>query len=169
MGWKLEVRELEEGERKELERRSRTRTEAARVRQRAEMVLRKVAGESLEAIGRELGVEYETVARWIHRFNADGLAGLEERSGRGRRRQFSELERGQLIQTARTAPSVVGQAFASWTLERLRVYAETELGITISRAQLGRVLVAEGLRWYQERSYFTESPDPEFAEKRGQS
>ena len=37
----------------------------------------------------------------------------------------------------------------------------------ISRAQLARVLKAEGLRWYQEQVYFTERPDPQFVEKRG--
>jgi hypothetical protein len=52
-------------------------------------------------------------------------------------------------------------------LDRLVEYINQELQIGISRAQLGKVLEAEGLRWYQEATYFTERPDPQFVEKRG--
>jgi hypothetical protein len=34
-------------------------------------------------------------------------------------------------------------------------------------SQIANVLEAEGVRWYQEKTYFTECPDPQFAQKRG--
>jgi transposase len=46
-------------------------------------------------------------------------------------------------------------------------YVNEELRIPISRSQLGAILHDEGLKWYQEKTYFTERPDPQFAEKRG--
>ena len=55
------------------------------------------------------------------------------------------------------------------TKDRLVAYLRENNQIGISRAQLARVLKAEGLRWYQEKSYFTERPDPQFVEKRGPS
>jgi transposase len=58
-------------------------------------------------------------------------------------------------------------SFGHWTLDRLVEYAHVQLAITISRSQLGAILHNEGLRWYQEKTYFTERPDPQFAEKRG--
>jgi len=46
-------------------------------------------------------------------------------------------------------------------------YFNKQLDIPISRSQLGEILTQEGLKWYQEKTYFTESPDPQFVEKRG--
>jgi hypothetical protein len=46
-------------------------------------------------------------------------------------------------------------------------YVNRVLSILISRSQLADVLTQEGLKWYQEKTYFTESPDPQFVEKRG--
>ena len=52
-------------------------------------------------------------------------------------------------------------------LDRLVEYVNTVLTIPISRSQLADVLTQEGLKWYQEKTYFGESPDPQFVEKRG--
>lgn len=95
------------------------------------------------------------------------MAGLQDKPRPGRERIYSQQERGQIIALARTHPDQLELAFGRWTLSRLTEYINRQLGITISRAQLGRVLEAEGLRWYQEKTYFTERPDPQFAEKRG--
>jgi len=46
-------------------------------------------------------------------------------------------------------------------------YVHQRLNLPVSRSQLGAILEHEGLKWYQEKTYFTESPDPQFAEKRG--
>ena len=74
---------------------------------------------------------------------------------------------GALVATARTHPQQLGLSFGHWTLDRLMHYAHEQLAIPISRSQLGVILQDEGLRWYQEKSYFTERPDPQFVEKRG--
>jgi len=72
-----------------------------------------------------------------------------------------------MIAVARTKPHDLGLPFATWSLSRLRDYLNDHEQIGISRAHLARILEAEGLRWYQEQTYFTERPDPQFAEKRG--
>jgi transposase len=46
-------------------------------------------------------------------------------------------------------------------------YVHQQLGLAISRSQLGDILQQEGLKWSQEKTYFTDSPDPQFVEKRG--
>jgi hypothetical protein len=52
-------------------------------------------------------------------------------------------------------------------LDRLTEYVNQTLQIPISRSQLGEILDQEGLKWYQEKTYFTERPAPQFAEKGG--
>lgn len=95
------------------------------------------------------------------------MQGLDDKPRPGRRLTYSEEQRGQMIAVARTQPQKLGLPFGHWTLDRLVAYLRPHYQIGISRAQLARVLEEEGLRWYQEKTYFTERPDPQFAEKRG--
>ena len=73
-----------------------------------------------------------------------------------------------MIATARTKPDAFDLPFGYWSLDRLVEYLSNNHNIGVSRVQLSRILKAEGLRWYQEKVYFSERPDPQFAEKRGQ-
>ena len=72
-----------------------------------------------------------------------------------------------MIALARTNPDKLDLPYGNWTLDRLVEQLKARNQIAVSRAQLARILKAEGLRWYQEKSYFTERPDPQFVEKRG--
>lgn len=165
---KREVRPLSEVEREQLEHISGSQTAAYRRVRRAKIIVLAAAGKRIKDIAQATDCDTETVRRQVKRFNACGLESLDDQPRPGRKRLYSERERGQMIASARTHPYQLGQPFGRWTLTRLTEYINQTLGIAISRAQLGRVLEAEGLRWYQEKTYFTERPDPQFAEKRGQ-
>ena len=164
---RVELRPPTEEERSKLERLSRSRIAAQGLVERAQIILLLDQGQKPADVAREVRRSVPMVYHWLHRFNERGMTGLEDAPRRGRPLTYSEEERGQMMATARTRPEQLGLDFGHWTLDRLVEYVNQELGIPISRSQLGEVLRAEGLRWYQEKTYFTESPDPEFAEKRG--
>lgn len=162
-----ERRPLTVEERSTLEKLKRSQTAESRLAERAKMVLWSRDGVSGNQIAKRLGREPDTVYRQLDRFEEEGLSGLKDRPRSGRPVEYDEHERGQIIATARTHPHALDLAFGYWSLDRLVEYVNVELGIAIGRSQLHRVLQAEGLRWYQEKTYFTERPDPQFAEKRG--
>lgn len=164
---RVELRPVTEEERTELERLSRSRKAEQRLVERARMIRLLAEGRKPTEVAAEVQRSVPMVYRWLHRFNEQGLAGLSDRRRTGRPQTYSEVERGRLIATARTHPQKLGLAFGHWTLDRLVAYVNEQLSLPISRSQLGEVLQAEGLKWYQEKTYFTESPDPQFAEKRG--
>ena len=74
-----------------------------------------------------------------------------------------------MVAASLTDPVALGLPFASWTLDRLAAYLTEEKGIPIKRNRIGEVLVAEGVRWRTQETWFGERPDPAFAEKRGAS
>jgi len=162
-----ELRTLTGEETEKLRRMSRSQTVAHRLVRRATVILMAADGTAFDRIAESVKCSSDSVSRLVQRFNEAGLMGLEDKPRPGRQVIYAEHERGQMIAIARTHPEQLGQAFGRWTLTRLTEYINGALGIAISRAQLGRVLAAEGLRWYQEKTYFTERPDPQFAEKRG--
>lgn len=161
------LRPLSIEERQELEQIARSRTEALRRVERARIILGLADGMK----AREVAAQYQVCEASVHyrrkRFNEAGLVGLEDLPRSGRPETYDETQRGQLVLTAKTKPEQVGMTFGHWTLDRLVEYVNQNLHIPISRSQLADVLQQEGLRWYQEKTYFTESPDPQFVEKRG--
>lgn len=169
MAKKIKMKPLTEEDRSHLERVSRSRTEASRRVERARTILMAYEGKSGTEIAKQMGRDRGTVYRQLARFNQLGLASLEDAPRPGRPRVYTQEVRGQIIALVRTDPQKMGKPFGHWTLHRLQEHIRTELDIGISIAQLARVLTAEGLRWYQEKTYFTERPDPQFAEKRGRS
>ena len=169
MSRRRKLRPMSDSERTELERLARSRSEEIRLVERARGVLAVYSGQRIKGAAQTAGHAEQTVSKWLTHFEQQGLAGLQDAPKTGRPPTYSEEETGELIATARTHPHALDLPFGHWTLDRLVVYAHEQLQIGISRAQLARVLEAEGLRWYQEKIYFSERPDPQFAEKRGPS
>jgi transposase len=66
-----------------------------------------------------------------------------------------------------TNPQQLNQPFACWTLDRLAAYLNEEKKIPIKRSRIDDLLIAEGLRWRTQETWFGERVDPEFAKKRG--
>jgi transposase len=90
--------------------------------ERACIVLRASRGETPPAIAKALGLDAETVRRRIRRFNAEGLAALEDHHRSGRPATYLPDEVAEVIATALTGPRRLGLPFASWTLDRLSLF-----------------------------------------------
>ena len=145
---------------------------------RARMIARSGDGLRTAAIAQELGCHPQTVRDRLLRFNVEGLDGLGDRPGAGRKPRLTEAERSTLIALARSTPpgrpltwpdgSLTPvddrpDAPAQWTLDSL-VAAAGERGIVIGRSQVRRILLKEKVRWRRTRSWTT-STDPDFAPK----
>ena len=84
----------------------------------------------------------------------------------GRPPTYTAEERSAVIAAALSRPADLGLPFASWTLDRLVAYLG-EKGIGMKRSRMSEVLLAEGLKWRQEETWFGTRVDPEFERKRG--
>jgi transposase len=193
----LRVRELTGDERAELERRARSRTEPARAVERARLLLAVAGGQTPPAATAALGLVPGTGRLWVRRFNAAGLAGLEDRPRSGRPVTYGPEVVGEVLAAALTKPDALGLPFACWTLDRLEAYLNEEKGLAIKRSRIDELLLAEGLRWRTQETWFGERAaapgapgatasgpppgrptrteaerarlDPQFAQKRGPS
>jgi transposase len=166
---RLWLRDLSKEEQVVVERRAHSRTAPARQVERARIIWRASQDERAPVIAAALGLTAYTVRDWIKRFNAQGLAGLEDQPRAGRPPTYTPEQVATVIATALTAPKSLDLPFASWTLDRLAAYLNEQKGIAIKRSRLDEILLAEGLRWRKHESWFGERVDPEFAEKRGGS
>jgi transposase len=163
------LRALTAEERSAVETLARSRTAPARQVERARVVLRASRGETPPGIAEALGLGAETVRRRIRRFNAEGLAALDDHHRSGRPATYSTDEVAVVIAAALTSPRSLGLPCASWTLDRLAAYLLEHKGISMRRSRIDEILLKEGLRWRRQETWFGERVDPEFAEKRGGS
>lgn len=143
---------------------------------RARMIVGSWEGMRTTAIAADLGCHPQTVRERLARFTTEGIDGLGDRPGAGRKRRISEAERSQVIallasdppgrlvrQTEGTLAAQDESEPAQWSLDTLTAAAQAR-GIHISRSQARRILKAEGVRWRQPRSW-AHSADPEFVPK----
>lgn len=165
----IRVRALSAEEQAELTRMARSRTLCAGRVKRAQLVPLAVAGHTAKGIAEILRLHARTARFWLKRFNAHGLAGLEESARPGRPPTYPAEQVGAVIEAALTRPADLGLPFASWTLDRLAAYLSEAKGIAMRRSRIGEVLAREGLRWRQEETWFGVRVDPDFARKRGRS
>jgi transposase len=165
----LTLRPMTDDERRTIERLAHARTEPARIVERAQIVWRAHGGGRVSAIALAMGLDPDTVRRWVSRFNALGVEGLADERRVGRPPTYTAEEVGLVIATSLTDPAALTLPFGSWTLDRLAAYLHEQKGLAISRSRIGALLHGEGLRWRRQETWFGERPDPAFAEKRGPS
>ena len=141
---------------------------------RARMIVRSWDGLRTTAIAQELDCHPQTVRERLVRFNAEGIDGLGDLPGQGRKPRLSEDERSQIIALAKGAPlgAIIRESDGTlatedadtpthWTLDAL-VEAAHERGIQIARSQVRRILLREKVRWRTTHSW-ANSTDPDFA------
>jgi transposase len=164
---KLRVRELSEDERATIATWCGTQAGSVRLRDRATIIAWSAEGWWVSDIARIVRVTPQVVRKWIKRFNAEGLDGLKDQPRSGRPATYTAEQIGEVVTAALTKPETLGLPFASWTLDRLAAYLAEERGLPIKRSRIDEVLIAEGLRWRHQETWFGERVDPAFAEKRG--
>ncbi len=116
----LFVRELQPDERAALERAAQDNT--IDWAQRARIILLSASGKTVPEISTAVGLHPINVRKWIHRYNARGIAGLQSGKSPGRPPVFTEEQRNKIIELYNTSPRDAGQNFDRWSLQRLREY-----------------------------------------------
>lgn len=164
------VRELSKEEREALE--AGLRSSDAFVLRRCQILLASSKGERPPRIAENLRCSSQTVRNAIHKFNERGLGALRAGSSRPREvhAAFDEDGAEALRELLHHSPREFGKQTSLWTLaDAAQVSFEEDLterrvsGETI-RATLWRL----GVRWERAKRWI-ESPDPEYARKKGLS
>src|SRR3954466_15615271 len=163
---KVSLRPLSADERQAVEALTRSRTDGAGPVERAGIIAALAGGMKVAVAARQLGVSRPTIYRWVARFHLQGPAGLRDMPRSGRPATSPPEQVAEVLAAALTDPQSLGLPYGSWTLDRLQDYLGKK-GVGMKRSRIDEILIAEGLRWRQQESWFGARVDPEFAAKRG--
>ncbi len=144
-------------------------TRVVRLRTRAQIVL--LAGEqrlAAPAIARIVREDEQTVRRWLKRWLAEGIAGLQDRPMPGGPAKITDAYRERLLAVVRQRPRSLGQPYSLWTLQRLAEYLAEVTGLRLSYETVRVALKAGGIVLSRPQHTVT-SPDPEYQVKKRRS
>jgi len=150
----VSVLELSSEEREELQRRIHASTTTKRDHLRAEIVLRRAEGLRQIDVAQELSVSVTCVNKWSQRFEREGIDGLKDCNGRGRKRSIP-LEKIERVISEATRPPAPKKR---WTVRSMA----REVGI--SSDSVHKVWKANDIKPHLTQQ-FKLSNDPKFEEK----
>lgn len=131
--------ELAERARRELGGRS-----EARIGKRLQAIV-SCATHPVQTVAEVFGVHRRTVWQWATRFRAEGIAGLEDRPGRGRRPLLTTEQQGQMEQWLEQGCTASGDP-VHWTLARFQIELEAEFGVKMSLTAIWKRVRKMGFR-----------------------
>ena len=129
------------------------------VRQRAIGLRLLHEGKSPKAVAEFFSVSQPTVYDWYHRWQAQGVEGLANRSKSGRPLKAKPDYVALLKEVVEQNPQELGYAFGLWTIERLRLHMKAKTGIELKRTQLHTVLKDNGFVYRRPKHDLTNLQD----------
>jgi transposase len=150
---------------KELDHLYRT-TKDPRLRTRAQIVF--LAAEQrlkVPQIARIVREREATVLRWLKRYLAEGMKGLQDAPRPGRPSPMTVAYTDERLAAVRRRPRSFGLPFSWWTLQRLVDDLAEQTGIRVSDETVRRALKQAGIVLSRPQHQIS-SPDPDYALKK---
>ncbi len=90
------------------------------------------------------GMDRQTLRDWVHRFNAEGVDGLRNRKGAGRRRMLSDAQMKALGEIVETGPDPERDGVVRWRRIDLKRVIEERFGVVYAERSISRLLAELG-------------------------
>lgn len=103
-------------------------------------------GASRYEAARMTGMDRQTLRDWVHRYNAEGVAGLADRSRSGRPPLLVESQLAELDRLVETGPDLAEDGVVRWRCLDLKTRIAACFGIQVSERSVGRILKERGFR-----------------------
>jgi transposase len=92
------------------------------------------------------GMDRQTLRDWVHRYNAEGLAGLSNRRGGARPRSLDPGQVTELVSWLETGPDPATDGVVRWRRQDLRARIAGRFGVELHERTVGKYLAALGYR-----------------------
>ena len=97
-------------------------------------------GRKREDAARLAGMDRQTLRDWVHRYNADGVAGLADRHGGGVARRLSAEQEAEVAGWVRRGPAVEKDGVVRWRCSDIQVRIAELFGVALHERSVGKLL-----------------------------
>jgi len=139
------------------------RTKDARAVRRMLAIALVLEGVDRTTAAQTCGMDRQTLRDWVHRYNAEGLAGLVNRTVPHRPRRLAPDQMAELADWVEAGPDPVRDGVVRWRRKDLQARIAAEFGVTLHERSVGKQLAALGFRRLSVRPQHPKS-DPQAQE-----
>jgi len=118
----------------------------ARVGRRLLAIANALEGMSGEMAARAAGMDRQTLRDWVHRYNAEGLAGLSDRQSPGPPSRLTAEQQAEVAQWVRQGPDVAVHGVVRWRRIDLAREIQKHFGVILAERSVGDLLQRLGFR-----------------------
>jgi transposase len=127
-------------------RRTAKRTDDADAARRMLAIALVLEGMARGEAARACGMDRQILCDWIHRYNAQGLNGLHNRTAPGAKPKLSPEQEGELAELVRQGPDLDEHGVVRWRRIDLARVIEQRFGVTLAERSVGSLLRRLGFR-----------------------
>ena len=92
------------------------------------------------------GMDRQTLRDWVHRYNAEGLAGLSDHGHPGRPARLTAAQKAELARLVEAGPEAGKDQVVRWRRIDLQAVIKERFGVDLAERSVGRVLNQLGFR-----------------------
>jgi len=92
------------------------------------------------------GMDRQTLRDWVHRYNAEGLAGLRDRTAPGAKPRLTAAQKMELAKLVEAGPDRALHGVVRWRRVDLRDELKRRFGVELHERSVGRILAELGYR-----------------------
>jgi transposase len=96
-------------------------------------------GKDRKTAAETCGMDRQTLRDWVHRYNAQGLAGLENRKGRGRPSRLTTEQKAELAALVESGPDTEQDGVVRWRCADLKRRIEEMFGVKLHERTVGQL------------------------------
>ena len=115
-------------------------------------------GQSSRKLEDLYNTSFKQITNWVHRFEADGLDGLRDKVGRGRKDKLTLSQKQQIAALLKNElPTKYGFNTATWTGPLLIRWVKKEFKVEYKKAQIYNIIKALGFSYQKGKGIFPEA------------
>ena len=100
---------------------------------------------------------FKQITNWVHRFEKEGIEGLKDKTGRGRKSRVSEKQLERLSHLIKNeSPVAYGYHTSTWNGVILMAWIKNHLGIEYQKTQIYNLLKKIGFSYQKARGIYPE-------------
>jgi transposase len=116
-------------------------------------------GASRAEAARAAGMDRQTLRDWVHRYNAEGLDGLNDRPRPGRPPTLTAAQQAELVALVEAGPDPVRDKLVRWRRADLAAVIQARWGVALAERSVGALLNRQGYKKLSVRPQHPEVDD----------
>ena len=100
---------------------------------------------------------FKQITNWVHRFEKEGIEGLKDKEGRGRKALLNDQQRREVHKLLNEGPEGYGFNTSTWTGPMLIEWIKNNYGIEYKKAHIYNIIKSLGFTYQKGKGIFPET------------